>query len=643
MFFEMSLSYEESKHHDDERETPNLDRPRLEVISQAMDTFRLCLSVVALVGSLGGCAHQTSTSDARSSQDPSRVPKAATASGKITRSDDNARILLDALAHFSPETLGEFGIAGLDTEIHDLKPRLNERFREEANAVIAELETRAAAERDPYVSQDLSILLLAARNYVRETQLEDTYLLPYYDVGKLIFRGLHALLDDQVPKERRTAALVRLNRYAGLETGYEPLTKLAIDRAREKMSRPGLLGPTRAEVDGALASATVYREGLQKLFNKYHLVGFERPLAQLEQQLVAYDEFVRAEILPRSRTDFREPAELYAFQLHKMGEETPPAQLAEEAHRAFAETQREMQTLAALVAQKVGLGTSDYRDIIRALKRDQLVGTSLPALYQDRIRDLEGIIRREHLVTLPVRPMRFRVASEAETAAEPAPHIDVQGLFAKTVELSFVLPLTAAPTAGNPALKYDDFTFSAASWTISAHEGRPGHELQFSSMAARGLSLARTLFAFNSVNVEGWGLYSEAITRPFMPIEGRLISLQALLWREARAFLDPELQMGKVTLKEARSVLEKEVGLSEAMATQELDRYTFDDPGQATSYFYGYTRLLDLRARAERALGANFHAQQFHDFILAQGLLPPPLLRKVVEDSFLHQSPTGVR
>ena len=74
---------------------------------------------------------------------------------------------------------------------------------------------------------------------------------------------------------------------------------------------------------------------------------------------------------------------------------------------------------------------------------------------------------------------------------------------------------------------------------------------------------------------------------------------------------------------------------SEAMAQQEVDRYTFRAPGQATSYFCGYTRLMELRTEAERALGPTFDRQKYHDFILAQGLLPPALLKKAVLEEFV--------
>ena len=250
------------------------------------------------------------------------------------------------------------------------------------------------------------------------------------------------------------------------------------------------------------------------------------------------------------------------------------------------------------------------------------------AHYKRRLSEIENVIRTQRLVTVPSRPARIRIGTPAENAQQPAPHFLPPRLIGNTgQEGEFVLPLTVP---GAKEQKYDDFNYDAASWTLTAHEARPGHELQFSTMVEKGVSLARAIFAFNSVNVEGWGLYAEAITLPSMPDDGKLISLQLRLQRAARAFVDPELQAGKWTPESAREFLQKEVGLSPAFATEEVDRFTFRLPGQATSYFYGYTKLLELRAAAERALGPRFDALSFHDAVLAQGLLPPDLLRKAV-------------
>ena len=181
----------------------------------------------------------------------------------------------------------------------------------------------------------------------------------------------------------------------------------------------------------------------------------------------------------------------------------------------------------------------------------------------------------------------------------------------------------------------DDFTFDAASWTLTVHEGRPGHEMQFAALVENGVSVARALFAFNAVNVEGWALYTEAEMKPYLPLEGQFIALQHRMMRAARAFLDPDLQAGRITPEAALQFLKDEVVLSDAMARQEVERYTFRAPGQATSYFHGYTRWMALKAEAEMALGPRFDRQRYHDFILAQGLLPPNVLAQAIRGEFV--------
>src|SRR5690606_29471221 len=95
------------------------------------------------------------------------------------------------------------------------------------------------------------------------------------------------------------------------------------------------------------------------------------------------------------------------------------------------------------------------------------------------------------------------------------------------------------------------------------------------------------------------------------------------------------LNVGLADRERARSVLVDGVGLSEAMATQELDRYTVRAQGQASSYFYGYTRIMELRMQTELALGNKFDRLAFNNFLLDQGLLPPDQLAKAVNEVFV--------
>jgi uncharacterized protein (DUF885 family) len=226
------------------------------------------------------------------------------------------------------------------------------------------------------------------------------------------------------------------------------------------------------------------------------------------------------------------------------------------------------------------------------------------------------------------------MATIAETAAQPAAHLDVPRLVGNTGEYpEFIVPNIQQNEDGTwPA---SDYAYPAMMWSLAAHEARPGHEMQFTTMLRNGVSTARALFAFNSANVEGWALYAEAISKPYMPLAGQLNSLQYRLLRAARIWLDPMLNLGLTTAEEAKRVLMEEVVEDELNAQTEIDRYTFRSPGQATAYYYGYEKLLALRAATEMRLKQQFEQREFHDFILAQGLLPPAVLEQAVMEEFV--------
>jgi hypothetical protein len=558
----------------------------------------------------------------------------------VEQSNQNAQVLIQAIARSAPEGAGQMGVDGRDEQILDLKPGFIERQKQTAKNSIRTLQRKLAQSNNPKVRQDLEILIGAAQDELHGIELGEKYEIPYLNISEIAFGGLQSLLDDQVAPERRAKAIVRLKRYTGLENGYTPLTSLAEQYTRTKLQQTGQLGPIRAEVENDLTTAPLLIEGIGKLFEKYQIQGYREAYAKLKEQLAAYNTFVRQDILPKSRTDFRQPPELYAFALKRVGVDIPPAKLAATAHAAFNRIRQQMQDLAPQVAKQKGFKATDYRQVIRLLKQEQLEGKAILPHYERRIKDLERIIRREKLVTLPKRPMRFRLASEAESARLPAPYFQPPRLLGNTGQMGeFILPLrvpSADKTKPNAAKQLDDFTYPAMSWTLTAHEGRPGHELQFASMIEGGVSAARAIFAANSANIEGWGLYAESIVKPYMPLDGQLISLQFQLLRAARAFLDPELQAGKITPQQALQLLKEQVVFSDAFSNQEVERYTFRMPGQATSYFYGFQKLLEVRSQAEKALGKKFNQQQFHDFILSQGLLPPSLLQKAVLESFIH-------
>ncbi len=553
----------------------------------------------------------------------------------VARSNELTQRLLEVELRHSPEEGSAQGLAQFDELISD--PSLADQLaeRRELEAVLARLAAIQSRESDPHVREDLQILQQAFALQFRRDDFALQHEVPFYNASNQVFQGLRGLLDDQVAPARRAAAVARLRKYAGFD-GYAPYTLRLKRRVLAQMAKTGVIYPSQGELETELGRDPNYVEGIAALFAKYQLTGWEAPYAALKAQLQDYDTWVRAAILPKARTDFRLPPEEYALALQSYGIDVPPASLAAQAHQAFGEYQAEMASLAAQVAKARDLPGNDYRSVIAALKKQQITGEAILPFYESRLHEIERLIEANHLVTLPDRPAIIRLATAAETAQQPAPHMTPPPLLHNTGQRGeFVLPLNIPSANGGADDPYDDFTYDAVAWTLTAHEARPGHELQFDSMVEHGVSIARARYAFNSTNAEGWGLYAEYIMEPYEPAEGRLITLQLRLLRAARAFLDPELQGGKVTPAQAYAVLEKDVMLSHAFAKEEVERFTYRAPGQANSYFYGYTRLLALRKETEAALGARFEQKKFHDFILAQGLLPPDLMRAAVIEEFI--------
>ena len=559
---------------------------------------------------------------------------AATEGSWVARSNAHAQVVLEFLAKYNPEGAASLGVDGLDEQIFDLGENIHQRQMEEAGALVAELKARLIDETDPKVRQDLQILIKAGEDYIYSSQLEYDNLLPYLNMPQTIFYGMRGLLDPQVDAARQPAAIVRLRKYAGLEEGYEPITELAKARTAERFDTPGLIGPYKGEIEQELGNAQSYVSGIEQLFQQYGLEGWEEPYQEIVRQLEDYDKWVRAEVLPRARDDYRLPAVLYEDALRNWGVYESPQQLIQTATQGYMDIRNEMDALAPLIAKQKGYDTSDYREVIRLLKKERIAGDELLDYYNARLKDLEKIIRDNRLVSLPDRDAGIRIASEAETAAQPAAHLETPRLIGNTGEFPvFVLPKLGKNADGS--WQQSDDNFEAGTWTLTAHEARPGHELQYSAMIEEGVSIARAVFSFNSANVEGWALYAEAIVKPYLPLDAQMISLQYRLARAARMFLDPMLNLGLITPEDARRVLLEDVVLGETWAQNEVERYTYRMPGQATAYYYGYTKLQALRTQTELMLKDDFDALAFHDFILAQGLLPPELLREAVTEEFV--------
>lgn len=552
----------------------------------------------------------------------------------VNQSNRNAQILLDIVARYGPEDASSIGVQGHESEVMDLRPRNSERQEADLAAAQDRLTDLRKTATDTRIRQDLDILIESAQDSRHSLELNRQLMVPYLDLGQALFMGYQKLLHEGVPRDRQAKGLERLRRYVGRESGFEPIAVLARQRMEEALQDPKLVTPWSVQVKQSLDNQPRYLAGMRDLFRKSGLSGWQGDFKRLERQMTGYAEWVKQDLLPRARQSNRLPEAIYADNLKNFGVQADPRELMRQAQSAYTQIRMEMGALAELVARERGLASSSYVDVIHELKKQKIPQDKLLETYRSRLADMEKLIKAHRVATLPQRAAVIRLGTEAESAATPAPHIDMPPLIGNTGQpAAFVIPVS------NPNAKsgedYDDFSYDAVTWTLVAHEARPGHELQISRMLERGVSIARAVFALNSANVEGWALYAEAVMKPYEPLDAQLATLQLRLMRAARAMLDPMLNLGLIEPDAAKRVLMDEVALSEPMAKQEVDRYTFDAPGQATSYFYGSQYLQAIRTEAEVALGKRFDQLGFHDFILDQGMLPLNLLEKAVMEEYV--------
>src|SRR5258708_6846220 len=328
----------------------------------------------------------------------------------IEKSDAYTNRLLAVRFVHAPEEGSAQGLSKFDERISN--PTLDDEIAQhhELQAVLAKVATAESKETDRNVREDLAILRKAFDLQFREEDFARQHEVPFMNASKDIFQGLRTLLDDQVSADRRPAAVARLRKYTGMESGFKPYTEVLEQRELGQIARAGVIYPSKDEVETELGRNSNYVDGIADLFKKYKLRGWEPGYATLKVQLADYDAWVRAHILPNARSDFRLPAERYALALEEYGVDLPPAQIASMARTAFGACQAEMESLAAKMVKAGGYAANDYRGVIAELKKRQITGAEILPFFQKRLEAIEQIILANSPVTLPDRPAILRLA-----------------------------------------------------------------------------------------------------------------------------------------------------------------------------------------------------------------------------------------
>jgi uncharacterized protein (DUF885 family) len=169
--------------------------------------------------------------------------------------------------------------------------------------------------------------------------------------------------------------------------------------------------------------------------------------------------------------------------------------------------------------------------------------------------------------------------------------------------------------------------------SIAYHEGIPGHHLQISiSRELTGIPEFRKYGRYTAYS-EGWGLYAERLGKevgfyqdPYSDY-GRL---EADIWRAIRLVVDTGVHSKHWMRDQMVQYFHDHSNIDETSIQAEVDRY-IAVPSQALAYKTGQLKILELRNRAQKALGGKFDIRAFHDEVLDAGALPLDVLETRID------------
>jgi len=168
--------------------------------------------------------------------------------------------------------------------------------------------------------------------------------------------------------------------------------------------------------------------------------------------------------------------------------------------------------------------------------------------------------------------------------------------------------------------------------TLYLHEGQPGHHFHIALVQELGLPNFRK-FGGNNAFTEGWALYAETLGKEmglFEKPEDYFGHLNDEMLRAARLVVDTGIHAKGWSRAKGIQYFQDTLGYSEPEARAQIERYMVW-PGQALGYKIGSLKIMELRQRAQAALGEKFSLPKFHEIVLGEGTLPLAVLEAKVD------------
>lgn len=337
-----------------------------------------------------------------------------------------------------------------------------------------------------------------------------------------------------------------------------------------------------------------------------------------------FGRFMKAQYIPAGRKDpgawsLPDGDAYYAFRVRLM---TTTNKTPEEIHQIGLDEVKRDEAEMLVIAKKLG-----YRDL-------KSFNAALKANPKDHAASREALLDayRGYIAGMqPKLPSLFGTLPKAKLEVVPVPAY---------IEKDQALAYYERPSLDGkrPGRVYVN-TYNAQDRSLSMvesvayHEGVPGHHLQNSiAVELTGLPEFRKASRYTAFG-EGWGLYSEQLGKNIGFYQDPLSDygrLQSDIWRAIRLVVDTGVHSKHWTRQQMVDFCHDHSANDETTIQAEVDRF-IAWPGQALGYKMGQLKILELRQKAETALGPKFDLKAFHDVVLDSGALPLDLLERQVD------------
>ena len=404
----------------------------------------------------------------------------------------------------------------------------------------------------------------------------------------------------------------------------------ALTEAKNNLQKPPRLfleaAAERAETSDALFSETL---------PAFYLIVKDRPLRNALKNAetparAAFAEYARflREMPSAPNDDFTLGKERYDYSL-RIGHFMPETSddVLEICRDEIVRSQREL----AEVAERVEPG-AHWAEQVSRLRKSHPKMRDLHAAYQEETQRARAFLEFHRLMTLPEQE-ELRVLPTPAWAKAQIPHsgyLPAAPFEERQEGTLWVTPITPGmgPELRELALREHSRYLIPV---VALHEGYPGRHQQI-SRANQTASRFRRHFAESELFIEGWAVYCEEMMWEhgfFSDPRIRLMQVLGRLRRACLARLDVEIHTQGKALDEAAPFLQETLQMAPDAAAQEIRRCALN-PVAAMAPVMGRRALFSLRGEVMRRQGARFMARRFHDQILAEGSLPPVLLREIL-------------